>query len=51
MGIGLTTSSFANITDEIIKGKPQLVTDDNASGAYLNINFLPMKEQDKKLIL
>ncbi|PHQ61547.1 MAG: metallophosphoesterase [Maribacter sp.] len=36
---------------EMIKGKPQIVTDDNASGGYLDINFLPMEEQDKKLIL
>jgi len=35
---------------EMIKGKPQIVTDDNASGGYLNINFLPLDEQDKKLI-
>jgi len=36
---------------EMIKGKPQIVTDDNASGGYLDITFLPMDEQDKKLIL
>lgn len=36
---------------ELIKGKPQIVADDNASGGYLDINFLPMDEQDKKLIL
>jgi len=36
---------------EMINGKPQLVADDNASGAYLDISFLPMDEQDKKLIL
>ncbi|WP_036195995.1 metallophosphoesterase family protein [Maribacter antarcticus] len=36
---------------EMIKGKPQIVADDNASGGYLDINFLPMDEQDKKLIL
>lgn len=36
---------------EMIKGKPQIVTDDNASGGYLDISFLPMNEQDKKLIL
>jgi hypothetical protein len=35
---------------EIIKGKPQVVADDNASGGYLDINFLPLEEQDKKLI-
>jgi DNA repair exonuclease SbcCD nuclease subunit len=36
---------------EMIKGKPQIVADDNASGGYLDITFLPMDEQDKKLIL
>jgi len=35
---------------EIIKGKPQIVTDDNASGGYLDIDFLPMEEKDSKLI-
>ena len=35
---------------EIIKGKPQIVSDDNASGGYLEIDFLPLKEQDKKVI-
>jgi hypothetical protein len=36
---------------EMIKGKPQIITDDNASGGYLDIDFLPMVEKDKKLIL
>ena len=36
---------------EMIHGKPQIVADDNASGGYLDVNFLPMNEQDKKLIL
>lgn len=36
---------------ELIKGKPQIVSDDNASGAYLDISFLPLDEKDKKLIL
>lgn len=36
---------------EIINGKPQIVSDDNASGAYLDISFLPLDEQDKELIL
>lgn len=35
---------------EMINGKPQLVSDDNASGAYLDIRFLPMEEVDSKLI-
>ena len=36
---------------EIIKGKPQIVSKDNATGGYLDITFLPIEEQDKKLIL
>ncbi len=35
---------------EIINGKPQIVTDDNASGGYLDIDFLPLEEKDAKLI-
>ena len=33
---------------EIIKGKPQIVSDDNASGAYLDIDFMPLEEKYKK---
>jgi len=36
---------------EMIKGKPQIVSDDNASGAYLDISLLPLNNQDKDLIL
>ncbi len=36
---------------EFIKGKPQLVSDDNASGGYLDIDFLPLEKEYKKLIL
>ena len=35
---------------EIIKGKPQIVADDNASGGYLDIDFIPLEEEDKKVI-
>ncbi|MEL6672431.1 MAG: metallophosphoesterase [Bacteroidota bacterium] len=35
---------------EMIKGKPQIVSDDNASGAYLDIDFLPLDQQDEKLL-
>ena len=35
---------------EVIKGKPQIVSDDNASGGYLDIDFLPLNEQHKKVI-
>ena len=33
---------------EIVKGKPQIVSDDNASGAYLDIDFTPLKKSIKK---
>jgi DNA repair exonuclease SbcCD nuclease subunit len=33
---------------EIIKGKPQIVSDDNANGAYLDIDFIPLEEKYKK---
>ena len=33
---------------EIIKGKPQIVSDDNANGAYLDIDFVPLEEKYKK---
>jgi hypothetical protein len=32
---------------EIIRGKPQIVSDDNASGAYLDIDFMPLEEKYK----
>jgi DNA repair exonuclease SbcCD nuclease subunit len=35
---------------EVIKGKPQIVSDDNASGGYLDIDFLPLNEQHQKVI-
>ncbi|MEO1010793.1 MAG: metallophosphoesterase [Bacteroidota bacterium] len=35
---------------EIIKGKPQIVADDNASGGYLDIDFLPLEGKDKSMI-
>ena len=35
---------------EMIKGRPQIIADDNASGGYLDITFLPLDDQDKELI-
>jgi len=35
---------------EMIKGKPQIVSDDNASGGYLDIHFLPVNEKDNRLL-
>ena len=49
--LGIFAGHIHQNSIEIVKGKPQIVSDDNASGAYLKINFLPMNEQDKKLIL
>ncbi|MAU62735.1 MAG: metallophosphoesterase [Flavobacteriaceae bacterium] len=34
---------------EIIKGKPQIVSDDNANGAYLDIDFMPLEEKHKNI--
>ena len=49
--LGIFAGHVHRTSIEMIKGKPQIVADDNASGGYLDINFLPMDEQDKKLIL
>jgi hypothetical protein len=49
--LGIFTGHVHQNSIEIINGKPQIVTDDNASGGYLNIHFLPMAEKDQKLIL
>ena len=49
--LGIFTGHVHRNSIEMIKGKPQIVADDNASGGYLDINFLPMDERDKKLIL
>ncbi|MCL6267190.1 metallophosphoesterase family protein [Flagellimonas myxillae] len=48
--IGIFAGHIHRNSIEIIKGKPQIVADDNASGGYLDINFLPLNEQHKKLI-
>ncbi len=49
--LGIFSGHIHQNSVEIVKGKPQIVSDDNASGAYLDISFLPMDEQDKELIL
>lgn len=48
--LGIFAGHIHRNSIEIIKGKPQIVTDDNASGAYLDIDFLPMEEKDIELI-
>ncbi len=47
--LGIFAGHIHQSSIEMIKGKPQIVADDNASGGYLDISFLPMDEQDKKL--
>jgi DNA repair exonuclease SbcCD nuclease subunit len=49
--LGIFAGHIHRNSIEIIKGKPQIVADDNASGGYLDVSFLPMDEKDKKLIL
>ena len=49
--LGIFAGHIHQNSMEMIKGKPQLVSDDNASGAYLNISFLPMDERDSELIV
>lgn len=48
--LGIFSGHIHRNSIEIVKGKPQIVTDDNASGAFLDVDFLPMEEQDLKLI-
>ncbi len=48
--LGIFVGHIHRNSIEIIKGKPQIVTDDNASGGYLDIDFFPMEEKDRKLI-
>ncbi|MDN5214459.1 metallophosphoesterase [Fulvivirgaceae bacterium BMA12] len=48
--MGIFSGHIHRNSIEIVKGKPQIVADDNASGGYLDIDFLPMAEQDKNLI-
>ena len=48
--LGIFAGHIHRNSIEMIKGKPQIVSDDNASGGYLDLNFLPMEEQDKLLI-
>ena len=45
--IGIFAGHIHRNSIEIIKGKPQIVSDDNASGAYLDIDLNPMKKSIK----
>lgn len=49
--LGIFAGHIHRNSIEIINGKPQIVSDDNASGGYLDIDFLPLAEKDKKLFL
>ena len=43
--LGIFTGHIHKNSIEIINGKPQIVSDDNASGGYLDIDFLNLKER------
>ena len=43
--LGIFTGHIHKNSIEIINGKPQIVSDDNASGGYLDIDFLNLKEK------
>ncbi|MEQ8218099.1 MAG: metallophosphoesterase [Arenibacter sp.] len=48
--MGIFSGHIHSFSVESIKGKPQIVTDDNASGGYLDVNFIPMEPKDQSLI-
>ncbi|MBC8766427.1 metallophosphoesterase [Arenibacter sp. BSSL-BM3] len=48
--MGVFAGHIHRFSIESIKGKPQIVTDDNASGGHLDVNFLPLEPKDKSLI-
>ena len=48
--MGIFSGHIHRFSLESIKGKPQIVTDDNASGGYLDVNFIPMEPKDQSLI-
>ena len=48
--MGIFTGHIHRNSMDIIKGEPQIVLDDNGSSAFLDINFLPLDEKDRKLI-
>ena len=45
--MGIFSGHIHKNSIEIIKGKPQIVSDDNASGAYLDIDFKPLEKAHK----
>ncbi len=48
--MGIFSGHIHRFSIESLKGKPQIVTDDNASGGYLDVDFLPMEPKDRSLI-
>ncbi|MEM9143269.1 MAG: metallophosphoesterase, partial [Bacteroidota bacterium] len=48
--LGVFSGHIHQNSIEIIKGKPQIVSDDNASGGYLDIDFLPLTGKDKNVM-
>lgn len=48
--LGVFAGHIHRFSIESIKGKPQIVTDDNASGGFLDVNFLPLDPKDQSLI-
>ena len=48
--MGIFTGHIHKNSIEVIKGKPQIVSDDNASGAYLDVDFIPMEQDTKNII-
>tara|TARA_B100001093_G_C26471016_1_gene860631 strand:+ start:14 stop:784 length:771 start_codon:yes stop_codon:yes gene_type:complete len=46
--MGIFSGHIHKNSIEIIKGKPQIVSDDNASGAYLDIDFKPLEKIHKR---
>lgn len=48
--MGIFSGHIHRFSVESIKGKPQIVTDDNASGGFLDVDFLPLEPKDLSLI-
>lgn len=48
--IGIFAGHIHRFSMELVKGKPQIVTDDNASSGFLDVEFLPINANDKTLV-
>ena len=48
--LGIFAGHIHRNSIEVICGKPQIVSDDNASGGYLDITFLPLDQKHRKMI-